>query len=246
MKYAGCVTEEMRGKATATDGKTKAAEFLRKAQRHFRAFIERDGYPCLGARAALNNRACDVHCYRTFGGRNAAALARDLSRFIASPLRRRSHFATFVAIFRRPLELTEMEFERGLWSTLRALNKIDATHHAWDPSVAADPRSPDFAFSFGNLAFYIVGLHGNSSRLSRRFPFPALIFNTHEQFRRLRIEGKWERMRARIRQRDVALQGASNPMLADFGERSEARQYSGRSVPDDWRAPFAARCPFAH
>jgi uncharacterized protein len=39
-------------------------------------------------------------------------------------------------------------------------------------------------------------------------------------------------------------------MLSDFGERSEARQYSGRAVEENWRAPFQAttlgKCPFAH
>ncbi len=236
----------MTEKVMARNRKSRSRNFLREARRHFHAFIERDTYPCLGARAALNQDACDLHCYPSFG-RNVPALARDLSRFLASPLRRSSQFATFVAVFRGPRALSEREFERSLWLTLRALNKIDAADHAWDSSVAADPTSPDFAFSFGRVAFYIVGLHGNSSRLSRRFPFPTLVFNTHEQFRRLRAEGKWERMRSSIRRRDHVLQGTSNPMLADFGERSEARQYSGRNVPDDWQAPFkAARCPFAH
>ena len=38
----------------------------------------------------------------------------------------------------------------------------------------------------------------------------------------------------------MQLQGSINPMLSDFGEATEARQYSGRAVEDDWRAPFAA------
>jgi uncharacterized protein len=45
-------------------------------------------------------------------------------------------------------------------------------------------------------------------------------------------------MRRAIRARDVALQGDINPNLADMGERSEARQYSGRAVDDAWRCPF--------
>jgi hypothetical protein len=38
-------------------------------------------------------------------------------------------------------------------------------------------------------------------------------------------------------------------MLSDFGVQSEARQYSGRTVDEEWEAPFpkaAAKCPFAH
>ncbi|HSP45414.1 MAG TPA: YqcI/YcgG family protein, partial [Chthoniobacterales bacterium] len=74
--------------------------------------------------------------------------------------------------------------------------------------------------------------------------------NPHEQFERLRADGKWKRMQETIRSRDVELQGSINPMLSDFGEQSEARQYSGRAVEDDWKAPFkpahSGGCPFHH
>jgi FPC/CPF motif-containing protein YcgG len=222
--------------------KSRSASFAREAQRRFAHFIQSEDYPCLGARAAVNSHECDVRCYRTLG-RNVSALARDLSDFISSPKRQGMKFATFAAIFRGPARLTEVEFEQRLWTVLRDLNKIDSA--PWDSSVTANPADANFAFSFGGVAFYIVGMHPQSSRASRRFDFPALVFNAHEQFRRLRAEGKWERMRASIRQRDFALQGTHNPMLTDFGERSEARQYSGRAVPDDWRAPLK-RCPFGH
>ena len=64
------------------------------------------------------------------------------------------------------------------------------------------------------------------------------MFNLHDQFERLREEGLYERMRERILTRDVALAGSINPMLSRFGEESEARQYSGREVDDDWKCPF--------
>ena len=44
-----------------------------------------------------------------------------------------------------------------------------------------------------------------------------------------------------IRARDMAFQGSLNPVLKNFGESSEARQYSGRAVPDDWKCPFHAK-----
>jgi FPC/CPF motif-containing protein YcgG len=43
-----------------------------------------------------------------------------------------------------------------------------------------------------------------------------------------------------IRNRERNLQGNLNPNLADFGTRSEARQYSGRPVEEGWRCPFHA------
>ncbi len=43
-----------------------------------------------------------------------------------------------------------------------------------------------------------------------------------------------------IRDRERNLQGDLNPNLADFGTRSEARQYSGRPMEEQWRCPFHA------
>ena len=84
----------------------------------------------------------------------------------------------------------------------------------------------------------MVGLHPNASRPARRFPRPTLVFNLHDQFERLRAEGRYEKMRDKIIERDVALAGEPNPMLARHGEASEARQYSGRAVDDAWACPF--------
>ena len=160
-----------------------------------------------------------------------------------------SEYATFVAIFERPRELDEMAFENLFWQQLRALHEVDAANFAWDPNVKSDPTDPHFSFSFAGQALYVIGLHANSSREARRFPWPAMVFNPHEQFERLRADGKWKRMQETIRRRDLELQGSINPMLSDFGEQSEARQYSGRAVEENWRAPFQAmepKCPFAH
>ena len=164
-------------------------------------------------------------------------------------MRATSEYATFVAIFKRPRELNEIEFENLFWQQLRALHRYDGAHFDWDPSVGSHPADPHFSFSFAGQALYVIGMHPNSSREARRFPWPALVFNPHEQFERLRADGKWKRMQETIRSRDFELQGSINPMLSDFGEQSEARQYSGRAVEDNWQAPFPTperKCPFAH
>ena len=84
----------------------------------------------------------------------------------------------------------------------------------------------------------MVGLHPAASRPARRFKRPVLVFNLHDQFERLRAEGRYERMRERIMERDKALAGSTNPMLARHGDASAARQFSGRAVEKDWRCPF--------
>jgi len=84
----------------------------------------------------------------------------------------------------------------------------------------------------------VVGLHPRASRRARRFAAPALVFNLHDQFERLRADGRYETLRRTILARDLAFSGSLNPMLARFGEVSEARQYSGRAVEPGWSCPF--------
>lgn len=214
----------------------------------FRGFILEPGFPCVGAKAAIHSGDCRIAVYDALAGPEATAgLHRDLLAFVDDHREAASEYSTFAALFRGPLELDEPGFERLLWAQLQRLNRLDAEHSTWDPAAGSDPDDPHFAFSFGERAFFIVGLHAQSSRVARRFRWPALVFNFHEQFTRLRKEGRFERMQQTVRERELRLQGSINPMLNDFGEGQEARQYSGRAVGEDWHAPFEAappKCPF--
>jgi FPC/CPF motif-containing protein YcgG len=217
--------------------------FLREAHREFRDRILRADFPCLGAKAAFHNQSYGLAAYSKLASPEAtASLCRDLLHFRERTRNTRS-YTTFIAVFAAPLHLNESEFEGLLWQQLRQLRAADKAD--WASDVSSDPADPHFSFSFAGRAFYIVGMHANSSRLARRFPWPTLVFNPHEQFERLRAHGKWNRMQQTIRAREIALQGTINPMLSDFGERSEARQYSGRAVDEDWVAAFPT-CPFKH
>lgn len=222
--------------------------FLADVQCAFRDFVMAAEFPCVGAKAAFNADSCGFAIYSELGSESVTAgLCRDLYHFVQSGILQNNSYATFVAVFRTPLDLDEAEFEERLWKQLREIHRSDAAFFDWSSAASPDPTDPHFSFSFAGQAFYVVGLHGNSSRIARRFPWPTLVFNPHEQFERLRADGKWRRMQETIRTREVALQGTINPMLSDFGEESEARQYSGRAVEDDWRPPFpAGKCPFAH
>ena len=220
----------------------------------FRDFVMQQEFPCLGARAAFNSGAYALSVYGELASDvSTTELAHDLFEFTRSEIRDASEYATFIAVFRQPEQMDEAQFEIMLWQQLGKLNDADSTHFRWDPDVRSDPADPQFSFSFAGQALYVIGLHASSSRRARQFPWPAMIFNPHEQFERLRTDGKWKRMQQTIRARDLALQGSINPMLSDFGEATEARQYSGRAVEADWRAPFAAaepakngKCPFGH
>jgi uncharacterized protein len=239
-----------------TNHRTESGSADEEMKASFTDFVADPAFPCLGAKAALNSGSQILRVYQELGkNQYAIELARDLEAFIFSEVRRTNAFASFVAMFREPRALAEKKFEELLWSTLQQLHQIDVVRHAWNPTVSSDPANARFAFSFASEPLYVVGLHGGSSRRARRFSWPTLVFNPHEQFKRLRQDGNWTKMQQTIRRRDIALQGSTNPMLRDFGEQSEARQYSGRAVDSDWSPQFnvsgvqstkADGCPFAH
>lgn len=206
-----------------------------------RATVLSPGFSCVGAKAAVQAGDYRAGFYGALGSAEATAgLARDLFSFVEEQESSSGDFSTFVASFAGPDATDEAGFERLLWEQLQRLHEEDRRHHRWDPSFSPDPEDPEFAFSFAEKAFFVVGLHPSSSRFARRFAWPTLVFNAHTQFRRLREEGRYARMQEVIRSRELGLQGTLNPNLGDFGVRSEARQYSGRAAEEDWRCPFSA------
>jgi FPC/CPF motif-containing protein YcgG len=147
-------------------------------------------------------------------------------------------FHSYVASFLEPKVRSAAAFERLLWQQLRDLHELDRQHFEWNPGVSPDPDDAAFSFSFGGGAYFIVGLSPASQRWARHFPWPTLVFNDHFQFERLREEHRFERLRDVIRERDTKLHGSANSVLEDHGSaHSEARQYAGRQVGDDWRCP---------
>jgi hypothetical protein len=48
----------------------------------------------------------------------------------------------------------------------------------------------------------------------------------------------YEKMKVIVRKRDLAFAGSVNPMLTDFGEVSEAAQYSGKLHDSNWKCPL--------
>jgi hypothetical protein len=199
-------------------------------------------FSCVGGRAAINRNSYRFGFYAEMcAPATTAGLAFDLWEYVRERPTFGTEYATFVACFGAPIACDEREWEMLLWSQLQGLHDLDRAHHAWDSTVSDDPSDPGFSFSFAETGFFVVGLHPASSRRARRFAWPTLAFNAHVQFERLREQNQFERLRETIRVRDYKLQGSLNPNLSDFGERSEASQYSGRAVEDGWQCPFHAR-----
>ena len=198
----------------------------------FKSFVAAPAFPCVGAKSAMNRGRMAFGLYGALtDADDAAALCEQLADFSRRFPEPGSDPVSYVAMFRQPVA-NEDEFHRRLWSHLQAMHDIDSQRHAWDASVSSDVLDKQFSFSIAERAFFVVGLHPQASRLARRAPFPCLVFNFHDQFEAMREDGRYGRLQDAIRARDVALQGAINPVLARFGESSEAHQYSGRARPD--------------
>ena len=204
-----------------------------------RSLVLNPKFSCVGAKSAFRRGGYRFGLYDALGSpATTAGLARDLFEFVEDQPSLEGEFTTFVASFGGPVTADEGQFERLLWSQLQKLHEEDRRHHPWDPAVNQDPEDSNFAFSFAERAFFVVGLHPAASRFARRFAWPTLVFNAHKQFEKLREEGRFLQLREAIRAREMDLQGDLNPNLGDFGEFPEARQYSGRPVEKDWRCPF--------
>ena len=211
------------------------------ARQQFLDRIGRPAFPCVGAKSAAAQDGIEFFEGGDLrdGGYDERLLAQ--LQLFAARAREKALFVSYVALFPATPPLDEAGFEDALWNRLQALHRLDRRNFLWDPSVSPDPDSPDFSLSLGGRAFYIVGVHPGASRKARRFGCAALVFNLHSQFETLREDGRYEKLRAAITERDIAFSGSRNPMLKQHGESSEARQYSGREVGAEWRCPFSAQ-----
>lgn len=210
------------------------------AAEQFRTTVMRPDFPCVGAKSANARGALSI-----IFARDIRSASDDLfihRHLLGSSKNWRDDpegLRSLVVIFGGPDNLTESQYETALWRRLQSLSDRDhRLGQRFDDAVSPDPSDPQFSLSFGGEAYFAVGMHPNASRPARRFVQPAIVFNLHAQFERLRKEGRFRRMREQITARDIKLAGTPNPMLADYGNSSAARQFSGRAVGPGWTCPF--------
>ncbi|MBS1494813.1 MAG: YqcI/YcgG family protein [Bacteroidetes bacterium] len=205
----------------------------------FKSFLETKEFPCVAARAALNKEQIKFHV----SGHMACPqdnhnILKFLYDFIDEYRAAETQFHSAVVIFKKPEDITEEMFDKMLWMKLQMLSNMDSKIFNYDKRVSADPSSPEFSYSIKEEAFFVIGLNPASSRLARRFKYPALVFNPHSQFEKMRADKRYAKMKNIVRKRDVEFSGSINPMLEDFGEQSEVYQYSGKQYNSDWKCPF--------
>lgn len=208
----------------------------------FESYITDKRYPCVAARAAMSRGNVPCFVAADMGSdEDDARIIQFIYDFILHFQNTNGSLHSVAVIFREPQNITEDVYETFFWQRLQALSNLDAEKFPYDPHVSADPTDPNFSFSLGEEAFFIIGLHPESARSSRRFKYPAMVFNPHVQFDRLREAGQYEKMKSIVRARDTHYSGSINPMLRDFGEASEAMQYTGRQYDKQWTCPLHIR-----
>lgn len=208
--------------------------------KEFENFIVEQDHPCIMAQSVFKMGEVELHTYNKIGDDSTTTqLLNDLGNYLGNYNFGDNDFRTFIASFPTEAYPTEEAFEQALWGQLQQIHDHDS--EKWDETVSSNPENKNFSFSILGKAFYIVGMHPQSSRYARRSPYPSIVFNLHWQFEKLREMKAYENVRDKIRERDKALQGDINPVLEDFGKSSEALQYSGRNIGKEWKCPFHAK-----
>jgi FPC/CPF motif-containing protein YcgG len=224
----------------ATGIRTKS-KLIEHVHNHLRAMLSGPSYPCVLGRGAINRNNYRFGFYQSIEDASSIlGLCYDLCTFVneQDALGQDDSFSTFMACFLEPIPRTEQEFELALWQLLQKSHDEDCKHFDWDSTTSSDPGDRQFSFSFAERSYFVIGLHPHSSRYSRRFIHPTVVFNAHYQFEKLRVDGKFDSFQKAIRENDIKLQGNINPSLTTYGQDSEAKQYSGRLVEPGWKCPF--------
>lgn len=205
----------------------------------FHSFLSQVDFPCVAAKDASRKNNIKImiagHMACPVDDKTILAFIYD---FINSYRQDHKGFQSLAIIFKEPHCNDEKVFEALMWQRLQSLRNLDAKHFKYDYRVSPEPSSATFSYSLMEEAFFVLALHPFSSRPARRFQYPALIFNPHDQFMQMKAGGTYDKMKTIVRKRDMNYSGSVNPMLSDFGEGSEAFQYSGVVYDESWQCPL--------
>lgn len=198
-------------------------------------------FACVGGKAVVSKNRYQLNIYSDMTSQeDIEKLYEDLCKFTVDvPVDSENYLASYIAVFKNTQADSENEFNDLLWSLLQSLNEVDTV--PWNSKVSSDVRDPNFSYSLGGVAFFVIGMHPKASRISRRFPYITIVFNNRDSFGILREKGLFEGFQESTRKNDIRIQGTINPNLANFGDSSEALQYSGMENPSLEKIKFKAK-----
>lgn len=207
-------------------------------------FISQKDFPCVMAKSLLRKgNLTSFYVKELLSPETEKVILKRMYDFIEKFRDDTKVLSSFIISLGPESKVSFKEFEGMFWRFLSDLYELDKENYGHDPRVSSNPKNGDFSYSIMEEAFFILALHPHSPRLSRRFKSPTIVFNPHQQFENLRKNGIFSRIRSLIRKKDEELQGAANPMLGDFGEKSEVFQYLGITYPDNAQVPLKVRPP---
>ena len=202
-------------------------------------YLNNKSFPCVAAKAALAKE--QIKCFvasHLMCPADDRAILNFIYDFVDTYRNSEELYHSAAVIFKGPVEINEDLFETLMWQRLQSLADLDMARYPYDNRVNKSPESKDFSFSLKQEAFFIIGLHPASARETRKFSHPALVFNPHSQFQKLKETSKYGHLQSVVRKRDIAFSGSINPMLEDFGNASEVFQYSGKIYDNKWKCPL--------
>ncbi len=217
-------------------------DFKSQVDVQIKLLLDQKSYPCVAAIQSLHRKDYCIKTYTDFGKvYHRSDLRNELLKFLKNYQQTHSQYFSLWAVFEDYESLSEDQFEKLLWNELSALTSTETSAADKDPRFSLDPIKKDFCFSLGGQAVFVVGLHPQSSRKARRFPWPALIFNAYEQFDQLIAQEKYQPMIETIRRREIEFQGDVNPMVLQHNDLWESIQFSGKNNSPEWKCPFQFR-----
>jgi uncharacterized protein len=204
-----------------------------------RQFILQERFPCMMAKSVLKKGLVNYHEVENLTCPDQQQEVRSrIYQFVDTFRHDPERLSSFILGLQGAKYQEFAVFEKAFWEFMKSLRTMDLAEHEHDPRVGSDPEDPNFSFSLKGEAFFILTLHPESPRLARRFVRPLIVFNPHQQFENLRRKGLFKRVQSIIRKKDQEWQGTINPMLTDFGERSEVFQYLGIPYSQDATSPL--------
>jgi uncharacterized protein len=243
-------TQDNRERSIMTEGRVPSSdcslleEYLPDSEKicdEIRSLILQENYPCVAAIQSVIRNDYLIAIYKQFGnGAQWKQLRADLLHYVGLQRETQSRYLSFWAVFTSATKIpdNEVDFEKHLWRELSLLSSEEERSADWDRNDSSNPNDGSFCLSLNGSKLFVVGLHPQSSRKARRFPYPAMVFNTLSQFEQFEDDGTYQAMVNIIRHRDLKFQGSINPMVLAHGDVWESIQYSGRENPSSWKCPF--------
>lgn len=202
-------------------------------------FIKHSRFPCLMAKSVVAQGHISYNEITDIKDNHEIDTTLFRMHEFVDDYRKDSHkLSSFILTVKNPIYKSFEVFEETFWRFLNQLHLRDKKDFDHDPRVEKDPGSGRFSFSIKEEAFFILALHPKSPRTARRFYRPTIVFNPHQQFESLRKNGTFLKIRNLIRRKDKILQGTTNPMLQDFGKKSEVFQYLGKVYDENDPCPL--------